>query len=539
MSFTLSSLLVAATLRVNGNVEGAILEGASSAQALISRRSTPSSAKPHITYDDNAKGVMQFDFAAHRESARRAFANVRPTYEQLAETVRNVLRMSIPASCPIHSIEFRAKGLDQFADKASKPMPRDTTIPKYADPLREITDLAGVRVITFFPRNIDDVCRATEAEFDVVEKADKGAELYAENKFGYQSIHYLVRLKRSRTDLPEYARFDGKIVEVQVRTILQHAWAEMEHDIQYKSVQAIPPETRRRFMSLAGMLEIADREFQAIQDADTRLKDQLRSDVENELSRSVGKRPALSDAGLTEGHGEAVSPQERSYIPGSARALVEAGEYVRAVMVYDDIIKKHPLTHTNYLGRAKAYFLSGQLDQALADLRRAEELYPEDPQIKRLLDRMTNGIESDFGERRRADAATTDAIANGDADGARRQIQISKAHGLSGTYEAINTAIVEILDGRYDAAEQLVQNLVFTHGTPLAINRSAIVLICRLARGVSVEAEALELTAQVRACSTYSYVRAPFRWLEAGLERQTSPALGVLREVKAILTAQN
>lgn len=79
--------------------------------------------------------------------------------------------------------------------------------------------------------------------------------------------------------MPEYARFDGLIGEVQVRTILQHAWAEIEHDIQYKAVATLPLEIRRRFMTLAGLLEIADREFQALEDEDVRLRDEARQSV--------------------------------------------------------------------------------------------------------------------------------------------------------------------------------------------------------------------------------------------------------------------
>ncbi len=80
-----------------------------------------------------------------------------------------------------------------------------------------------------------------------------------------------MKLAPQRALLPEYERSADSITEIQVRTVLQHAWAEIEHDIQYKSASVIPAEIRRRFMSLAGMLEIADRESQAIQDADKRL----------------------------------------------------------------------------------------------------------------------------------------------------------------------------------------------------------------------------------------------------------------------------
>lgn len=100
-----------------------------------------------------------------------------------------------------------------------------------------------------------------------------------EERFGYQSIHYLVRVKAERAHLAEYDRFAKTVTEVQVRTILQDAWAEIEHDIQYKSSIAIPLEIRRRFMALAGLLEIADREFQAIQDEDRELTDSARDKV--------------------------------------------------------------------------------------------------------------------------------------------------------------------------------------------------------------------------------------------------------------------
>ena len=136
---------------------------------------------------------------------------------------------------------------------------------------------------------IDEIVRG---EFQVVERSDKGAELIEEDKFGYQSIHYLVKLTSDRARLPECDPFADAVTEIQVRTILQHAWAEIEHDIQYKSASVIPVEIRRRFMSLAGMLEIADREFQAIQDADRTLTEQARTRVkEGQLDDRVEITP--------------------------------------------------------------------------------------------------------------------------------------------------------------------------------------------------------------------------------------------------------
>jgi ppGpp synthetase/RelA/SpoT-type nucleotidyltranferase len=181
----------------------------------------------------------------------------------------------------IHSIQYRAKEAESFGHKAAIPSEPDPTKPKYPKPLEQIVDLAGIRVITHFPGTLAEIDLLLKEEFDVVERSDKGEELIEEDRFGYQSIHYLVCIKKERTGLAEYERFSGATAEVQVRTILQHAWAEIEHDIQYKSSVTIPTEIHRRFMALAGMLEIADREFQAIQDADRKVTVEARESVKS------------------------------------------------------------------------------------------------------------------------------------------------------------------------------------------------------------------------------------------------------------------
>lgn len=178
------------------------------------------------------------------------------------------------------TVQHRAKSAKSFFEKAATPSEENPNRPRYVNPLDNITDLAGVRVITYFPAMLSDIDALIEEEFQVLERSDKSEMLIAEEKFGYQSVHYLVRIKQARARLPEYKRYAGATVEVQVRTILQHAWAEIEHDIQYKSANTIPTEIHRRFMALAGMLEIADREFQAIDDANRELENYAERMVE-------------------------------------------------------------------------------------------------------------------------------------------------------------------------------------------------------------------------------------------------------------------
>jgi ppGpp synthetase/RelA/SpoT-type nucleotidyltranferase len=214
-----------------------------------------------------------FDFVAHRHSAESAYQRVRHTYEGFAECLRSVLRLALDQrGIHVATIDPRAKAIESFGRKAAIPDESDPLRPKYPRPLEQITDMAGVRVITFFPKIVDEVNKAIAEEFEVLERVDKGAALLQEERFGYTSVHYIIRLAGNRTRLPEYAAFSGLVGEIQVRTALQHAWAEIEHDIQYKSAETIPTEISRRLMALAGLLEIADREFQAIQIEDERLR---------------------------------------------------------------------------------------------------------------------------------------------------------------------------------------------------------------------------------------------------------------------------
>ncbi len=213
-----------------------------------------------------------FDFAGHEKTAIAAYLKVQPFYKDFAGVVARIIEECLKKrGIKIHSIQHRPKEAESFGRKAAIPSEADPAKPKYQSPLEQIVDLAGIRVITHFPGTLTEIDRMLKEEFEVIDRSDKSEELIEEDRFGYQSIHYLVKIKRERAGLAEYERYAKASAEVQVRTILQHAWAEIEHDIQYKSATAIPAEIHRRFMALAGMLEVADREFQAIQDADRKV----------------------------------------------------------------------------------------------------------------------------------------------------------------------------------------------------------------------------------------------------------------------------
>ncbi len=219
--------------------------------------------------DDKDSRLRDFDFKSHGIDAVEEYRELRQLYEKFSEAVKKILGEALKnKKINVHSINSRAKDVGSYHKKAIKPSDVEPNEPKYKNPIKEITDKAGVRVITYFPKTISEVQDIISQEFEILELDDKSKSLISEEKFGYHSIQYIIKFKSDRVSLPEYQKFKELEAEIQVRTILQHAWAEIEHDIQYKSSETIPKNLRRRFLSLAGLLEIADREFQAIQDAD-------------------------------------------------------------------------------------------------------------------------------------------------------------------------------------------------------------------------------------------------------------------------------
>ncbi len=154
------------------------------------------------------------------------------------------------------SVTGRAKSVASFAEKSRR---TSGGVPLYSDPLHQITDQIGVRVIAYVASDVEAVADLLVDHFVVKNDRDMGLETASEGLFGYASRHLLLTTA-ARDEAP------GRDFQVQVRTVLQHAWAEFEHDIRYKG--SVPAEHARefdrRFTLAAGLIELADAEFAAI-----------------------------------------------------------------------------------------------------------------------------------------------------------------------------------------------------------------------------------------------------------------------------------
>lgn len=186
------------------------------------------------------------------------YQNARGQYLSLADIVAATLETLLRSSrISFLSVTRRAKTVESFTEKLRRK--------RYSDPKIEMTDLAGIRVITYIERDVERVSELIQKSFNVHQQdsVNKATELGAD-RVGYRSVHFICDVGETRRALPEFSAYGGLIFEIQVRTVLQHAWAEIEHDRSYKFSGELPSMLTRRFRLVAGLLELADREFDVL-----------------------------------------------------------------------------------------------------------------------------------------------------------------------------------------------------------------------------------------------------------------------------------
>lgn len=151
--------------------------------------------------------------------------------------------------------------------------------------LNDLTDILGARIICYFGDDVDKIGQLVEKAFviDWENSTDKRALLRADS-FGYLSLHYICSLPFD-SGYPE--EVCGKRFEIQIRTILQHAWSAINHDLGYKSKFGVPRAVTREFARLAGLLEIADDEFERVRDDMNRYTEQTREKIISEEADDV------------------------------------------------------------------------------------------------------------------------------------------------------------------------------------------------------------------------------------------------------------
>lgn len=221
-----------------------------------------------------------------------AFRQVREVYEVFSEVLQTILGQMVGDMGLEAIVQVRSKTIPSFAGKVIRKQD------KYSDAVNQFTDMCGGRVITACTDDIPGICEFIRKHFEIDEaNSEDVIDRLGSEKFGYLSVHYIVSLKpgefrdvlekclAARGGKQEREAFQRRLeqllerrspeeaarlnlapgprhkAEIQVRSLLQHAWAALSHDRVYKAEFEVPARFRRDINRIAATLEEADDAF--------------------------------------------------------------------------------------------------------------------------------------------------------------------------------------------------------------------------------------------------------------------------------------
>lgn len=227
--------------------------------------------------------------ASHGPEVAERFAEERPTYEALASALEGTLREALrEARVYDADVTSRAKEVLSFAKKALRK--------GYVDPLNEIGDKAGVRVVVSYP---DDVPRAEDVVGNLCEILKRESKLDAldYDELGYLGVHLDVVPRDAVIEAARPADVTGRRAEVQIHTRAQSAWAVASHELLYKSPLEVPGGLKRAITRLVALVELFDGEVERFRETMAAHPDfkemQILGKLDDDLIRFSGRKPDL------------------------------------------------------------------------------------------------------------------------------------------------------------------------------------------------------------------------------------------------------
>ncbi|SLM19697.1 RelA/SpoT domain protein [uncultured spirochete] len=323
----------------------------------------------------------------------------RANYEEaLAKTIRDISKLLQRKG--IHpTIKSRVKDFESYFAKKIKVL--KNAWDEHKDPL-PINDVLAMRIICPFLRDLDEVEATIAKHYDIVEIERKGQDR-SFREFGYESIHVLIRIPDEI--LPLCAGLERNVIEIQLRTILQEAWAEVEHELVYKAeFTPFDEPLKRKLAALNATLTLSDIIFQEILDYQNKLNNALKK--RREAFYGKIEQTSAQVFGITESlSGELPSPVRQKKVPAktglsakqgqvqnrwagldidtlllSALDAHNASDFKTAIAIYTEILSRKPeaaIAAVVFKHRGMAYFAQSEYPDALADFTSCLMLDPD------------------------------------------------------------------------------------------------------------------------------------------------------------------
>ena len=268
------------------------------------------------------------DLVALLNTCVPAFTRLRPRFDELGRVLVQQLRELSSVPSPTAIVTARTKSVSGFVEKVVR------KYPKYQDPLREITDLCGVRVIARTRTEVDAIAELVEQHFDVDSaNSVSHTERLHPTEFGYRSVHYIVTLPRGADVAGGADDLHALKAEIQLRTVAEHASADFDHDFSYKGAFALPARWQRELAIVAAQVETIDEAFVRIEDGLRQYASSYGSYLDPEqLGSEIAKLRVMS----------AYAPDDPVLVTRLARLLRAGGDVRAAQRVLDEYCERAP-----------------------------------------------------------------------------------------------------------------------------------------------------------------------------------------------------
>ncbi|MDR0456265.1 MAG: tetratricopeptide repeat protein [Treponema sp.] len=311
----------------------------------------------------------------NKGALRQAFESVSKVRSLIVEDIESRVKQALSSLSSPPTLKIRLKEFNSYYKKYLRLLKSDVAEPY-------ITDLMGIRVICPF---IEDITRAEtliKEHFEVIETEQKGH--YTFKEFGYESIHLLIKIPA------DIARERGQtgcdVVEVQIRTILQDAWAEVEHELVYKAeFSPFDMPMKRKLAAVNASLSLADIIFQEIRGYQKQLNSQLEKRRETFYQKIEESTDALLFSDIARQKIE--QTKETSLHKGSGSIddlLLDAlyahnkNQFEEAIALYSQILELKPeksaVCSLIYKHRGMANFAQSKYQDAIDDFTHALDL---------------------------------------------------------------------------------------------------------------------------------------------------------------------
>lgn len=315
-----------------------------------------------------------------------AYAQARPSYEQALGHFMGEVGEILARGGLNPTIKGRVKEFDSYYSKKLRLLKKAWTDKTAPQP---VNDMLAIRVVCPFLGDLGAAEKLLRSSYEIEEIERKGAER-SFREFGYESIHLLVRIPHALSGL--CAGLERHVIEIQLRTILQEAWAEVEHELVYKAeFTPFDEPMRRKLAALNANLTLSDIMFQEILEFQKRLNvelDHRRAAFYRKIEEvseplppgNAAESPAVQpESGISEPSSAdqdlvfSLEPAANFGMDGLLLSALEAhnkADFTKAVRIYSRILQSDPgseISSVVYKHRGMAFFAQSRYEEAKAD----------------------------------------------------------------------------------------------------------------------------------------------------------------------------